>query len=103
MKRFLMAAPALLFSANSALAFNFGFVRAPDWMDSWLIWLIVAGTPFWLFIFALNAKGSGQGVLFDPNIKGPAKAVALAGAFLFVVTMGFVFVGMGLARYHEAV
>ena len=87
-----------LASTSPAVAFNFGFVRVPDWMDQWIVLLLILQAPFWLV--ALRYKPRGQSLLqMDRSgLPGFAKFSILAVIVLFALLMIMIFVGMGLAR-----
>ena len=88
----------ILALASPALAFDFGFLKAPDWMDKWLILLIVVLIPF--SIIAMRHKPRGVSLLaMDKSALSPfAKlSVYISMALVSIITT-MLLVGMGLAR-----
>jgi hypothetical protein len=96
--------PALL-APGQAAAFDFGFVRVPDWMGPWILGLAAGMVPFWLFVavtkprhIAFRDVRRSHGEV--ARITRMAHGTMLV---LFAALMAMIFVGMGLRRYAEAV
>ncbi len=87
-----------------ALAFDFGFVRAPDWMDPYI------GTAFLttLLLMGLTMLVKPKGVPFNRmyfyrrHFSGVGRFIYGLFGLSFVALMGMVFLGMGLQRAAEA-
>lgn len=96
-----IAAVLMLLPAPQALAFNFGFVRVPDWMDMYIGVLCAVSVAAWLGLLATKPRGVPIREL--PNVQ----ISPLAGFFrwglliAFMGMMALVFLGMGLRRYAE--
>jgi len=84
--------------ANPAWAFNWGFVRAPDWMDSWLLLLLVLQTPFWLVALRYKKRGESLLEMDKSNLPAFARISIYVVGVLFALLMIMLFIGMGLAR-----
>lgn len=84
--------------ANPAWAFNWGFVRAPDWMDSWLLLLLVLQTPFWLVALRYKKRGESLLEMDKSNLPAFARISIYVVVVLFALLMIMLFIGMGLAR-----
>ncbi|UWQ08253.1 hypothetical protein [Aliiroseovarius crassostreae] len=95
---FMMFALVPMVIANPAWAFNWGFVRAPDWMDKWLILLLLAQAPFWLVAIRHKPRGVSLIAMDKSNLSAFAKLSIYMVLILFFITMMMVFIGMGLAR-----
>lgn len=87
-----------LISTTPALAFNFGFVRVPDWMDPWILLLLVLQIPFWLVALRYKPKGQSLLGMDKSGLPGFAKLSITLVTILFGLMMLMIFVGMGLAR-----
>jgi hypothetical protein len=85
----------LALSPTDAHAFNYGFIRVPDWMDKYLIGLLLLQLPFWL----------ARDVPFNEMHRmkaGPIPTFFLRiTQVLFLLLMVLFFVGMGLIRAAE--
>lgn len=87
-----------------AFAFNFGFVRAPDWMDPYI------GTAFvaTLVLMGLTILAKPKGVpvnrmyLYRRHFSGVGRFIYGLFGLSFVTLMTMVFLGMGLQRAAEA-
>jgi hypothetical protein len=84
--------------ANPAWAFNWGFVRAPDWMDSWLLSLLVLQAPFWLVALRYKPRGVSLLEMDKSNLPAFARISIYVVGVLFALLMIMLFIGMGLAR-----
>jgi len=94
------SATALVLTANSAWAYNFGFVRAPDWMDPYMLFLLIIQVPFWIALAITKPKSISFSTIFQRQSELSRTALyyyricqILGGVFLVLA-----FVGMGLAR-----
>ncbi len=90
----------IIFSATTtnAFAFNFGFVRVPDWMDNYLIGLFLVQLPFWIGILVTKPVGVPFSQLYRTKMEPLPNFLFRASQILFFVLLAAVFVGMGLAR-----
>lgn len=104
MKRMLFAcsiSSVLLLSANRAFAFNFGFVRVPDWMDPYIGVLVAVTLFIWLGLAATKPSGVPFKQVRYVKISPIANFFYLGIAFFFTIMMIMLFAGMGLRRYAE--
>lgn len=87
-------------TTNSAWAYNFGFVRAPDWMDPYVVILLIFQLPFWLIVMITKPKTIGFKELFQRQAElGTAtRFYYRICQVLFALLMILVFTGMALAR-----
>ena len=89
---------------NVANAFNFGFVRAPDYMDKWFLALLGGMLPF--LIVHLLTKPSGlpfRQVRLHLNEIHPMSAFCFRiFRAIFFVAFVLLMIGMGLQRAAEA-
>jgi hypothetical protein len=84
-----------------ATAANFGFVRWPDYLDTYiLIAAIVSGVGF-VWLKAVLPKGLSFVDVPKANRTPGMKLAAFVTMIAFVALMGMVFVGMGLQRAAE--
>ncbi|MEO9875162.1 MAG: hypothetical protein ABJM26_20695 [Anderseniella sp.] len=94
---------ALIFSSSGqALAFNFGFVRVPDWMDTYIVWLVAATLVSMIGLSLTKPGGVPMNQLSNVQISPMANVFRVCMLIAFVVLMTLVFVGMGMRRYAEA-
>lgn len=93
----------LVFTANTAWAYNFGFVRAPDWMDPYVAVLLIFQLPFWFIVMITKPKSVAFKDLFSKRdeLGTATRFYYRVCQVLFAVLMIMVFVGMGLARMSE--
>jgi len=98
---FVCSVLALLLSANRAFAFNFGFVRVPDWMDPYIGSLVVVTFVFWLGLAATKPSGVPFKQVQYVKISPIANFFYLGLGFFFAIMMVMLFAGMGLRRYAE--
>ncbi len=104
MKRlfFICSISSLLFlSVSRAFAFNFGFMRVPDWMDSYIGVLFVITCIFWLGLAATKPRGVPFKQLANVKISPLAKFFRIGLLIAFTILMVIFFAGMGLRRYAE--
>lgn len=90
-----------LFAANPAAAANFGFVRWPDYLDTYILIAAIASGVGFVWVKAVMPGGRS---LFEVPKAQRTFGMKLAGYFgmiAFVALMGMVFVGMGLQRAAE--
>ena len=98
----LWAIAALFIPATHAFAFNFGFVRVPDWMDYYISVLLGVSLVSYLGVLATKPQG------VPTNQLSQVKISLITNIFRFILLIAFgllmlmVFVGMGLRRYAEA-
>jgi hypothetical protein len=91
----------LLVSVDRALAFNFGFVRVPDWMDVWIVALLAATCVAWLGLALTKPRGVAFNQLPNVRISPLANVFRYSLLIAFSGMMIMVFLGMGLRRYAE--
>ncbi len=104
MKRLMFAcsiSSVLMLSPNRAFAFNFGFVRVPDWMDPYIGSLVVVTFVFWLGLAATKPSGVPFKQVRYVKISPIANLFYLGLGFFFAIMMVLLFAGMGLRRYAE--
>ncbi|WP_368186990.1 hypothetical protein [Aestuariibius sp. HNIBRBA575] len=93
-----------LITPTHASAYDFGFVRGPDWMDSYLLVLLVTTVCLMaatLVFIPLGASFNEMYKLFQDFSKvGRITYVAFGVSFGALMIM--VFLGMGLQRAAEA-
>ena len=90
-----------LLLARPAAAANFGFVRWPDYLDTYILIAAIASGVGFVWVKAVMPGGRS---LFEVPKAERTLGMNLAGYFLlvaFVALMGMVFVGMGLQRAAE--
>jgi hypothetical protein len=90
-------------SLTDAHAFNWGFARVPDWMDKYLLGLLLLQLPFWLALMATKPRGVPINQMSKMNAGRVANFFRRVTIVLFASTMALFFVGMGLIRWAEAV
>ena len=95
---------AALFAATPATAYDFGFVRAPDWMDPIVGSLLAATVVLFGLTVAMKPRGVEVSEMYqhfgDFSLFG--RIIYAAMALAFIALMGMVFLGMGLQRAAEA-
>ncbi|MFQ6548851.1 hypothetical protein AADZ90_012910 [Aestuariibius sp. 2305UL40-4] len=98
------SALALIAVPKGALAFNFGFVRAPDYMDPYFAILLVFMTPFFLALLIAKPRDVPFNRLYaNVHRLGIAGKVYYYTFYAsFIVLMLMLFAGMGLQRMAEA-
>ncbi|NGO54416.1 hypothetical protein [Allomesorhizobium camelthorni] len=96
-----LSATVLLLSASHAFAFNFGFVRVPDWMDLYIGWLFVVTCVGWIGLGVTKPRGVPFNQLPNTKISPLANFFRFGMLIAFIILMLMVFVGMGLRRYAE--
>lgn len=90
---------AMLFMYSSqVLAFDFGFVRAPDWMDKYLLVLLFIYGVFWIALFLVKPRGIPVSELYGLNKSFITMFCLFVSASAFVLFLIMLFIGMGLAR-----
>ncbi len=91
---------AFALTASSAWAYNFGFVRAPNWMDPYMLILLIFQLPFWLAVAITKPKAISFSTIFQRQSELSSTArfyyriCQVLGGMLIIM----MFVGMGLAR-----
>lgn len=98
---FAMATTMLLQSSTQAFAFNFGFVRVPNWMDGYIGGLVLASLAAYLGLVLTKPAGVPVNQLHRVTISPLANVFRFALLISFMALMGMVFAGMGLQRYAE--
>ena len=95
----IMAASGLL--PSQAAAFDFGFVRVPDFLDRPILIAAVLTFAGFVFLKKILPKGLSFNEV-DEAERTPAMTVsAYFTALTLMTTLGLLFVGMGLQRYLE--
>lgn len=92
------AALTIALAATPAAAYNFGFVRAPDWMDAFVGGLIALVIMAAIATFVTKPMNVPFNQLYRTPLDGAAAVCFRSMQLLFVVLMLFVFAGMFLAR-----
>jgi len=87
---------------NSAAAFNFGFVRAPDYLDPFFIILMLAIVPTWIAVWLTKPKTVSFNELKNTQLEPLPRVYFRILQGLIIVILTLLFVGMGLARIAEA-
>ncbi|RJT34336.1 hypothetical protein D3227_23940 [Mesorhizobium waimense] len=96
---FICSMPSLLLlSVNRAFAFNFGFVRVPDWMDSYIVWLFAATCICWVGLAATKPRGVPFNQLSNTRVSPLANVFRFGMIIVFTILMVLLFAGMGLRR-----
>ncbi len=98
MRHRVLPLPLALVLPRTASAYDFGFVRAPDWMDPIVLGLIALFLVTWGAAIAAKPAGVPVNEMYRtemPPLPTWLWRIALAA---FTVLMAAVFVGMGLAR-----
>ncbi|MBT0957383.1 hypothetical protein IV417_08295 [Alphaproteobacteria bacterium KMM 3653] len=97
-------APLALLWPNTALAFNWGGVRAPDEMDAILTLLLIAFSGSFMITVLMKPSGVPINRMYQHfgefSILG--RLVYAFTALSFIALMGLLFLGMGIIRAEEA-
>ncbi len=80
------------------LAFDFGFVRVPDWMDKYLLVLLFIYVVFWMALLLVKPKGVPVNELYGVKKSFFTTFCLFVSATAFVLFMIMLFIGMGLVR-----
>ncbi len=96
------ATGGLAFTPNTALAFNFGFVRAPDYLDQYFIVLLLAAVPAWIAVTITKPRNVPFNELYRTKMDRLPQAYFRIFQLIVGAILILLFVGMGLARMHEA-
>ena len=81
-----------------AFAFDFGFVRVPDWMDFYFIILLGALVLLWIILQVIKPSGVPFRDLRKIQLEGSTKILFRTLQVILAVTLVMLFIGMGLAR-----
>ncbi len=92
---------ALALAPAEAQAFNYGFIRVPDWMDRYLVALLVLQLPFWLGLVVTKPRGVPFNQLYRTQMGRVPTFFLRVTQILFVSMMTMFFLGMGLRRAAE--
>lgn len=92
---------ALLSTMNQAFAFNFGFVRVPDWMDSYIAGLMIAALFSYLGLAVTKPRGIPVNQLSRVKVSPLANFFRIILLISFALLMLMLFAGMGLRRFAE--
>lgn len=87
-----------LLASRPAHAYNFGFVRAPDWMDPIVLGLLAAFLVTWGAAIATKPAGIPVQGMYQAELSPVTRWSLRAAAVLYALLMVAVFIGMGLAR-----
>ena len=79
-------------------AYDFGFVRAPDWMDPIVLLLLLAFVTVWLASLATKPAEVPVSEMYRTPMPPLPTWLWRVAAGLFALLMAAVFLGMGLAR-----
>ena len=102
--KFLTLAALITAMPMQALAFNFGRVRAPDWMDPYALTLLICTCVGFMLIALTKPRHVPMNALYR-HVREFGFFGRLSYVFTtisFFLLMGLVFVGMGLQRAAEA-
>ncbi|MBO6756976.1 MAG: hypothetical protein JJ902_11670 [Roseibium sp.] len=99
--RFVAFIAFVLISTNQASAFNFGFVRVPDWMDSYILGLLAIAGVSWAGLLISKPQGVPTNQLSQVRLSPLANFFRIAALISVLLLIGFLFVGMGLRRLSE--
>jgi hypothetical protein len=91
----------VLISVNHAFAFNLGFVRVPEWMDSYIGWLFAATCVGFVGLAVTKPRGVPFNQLPNTKISPLANFFRFGTLITFAILMLMMFVGMGLRRFAE--
>ncbi|WP_154666738.1 hypothetical protein [Litoreibacter arenae] len=85
-------------------AFDFGFVRGPDWMDQYVGVLFVVTMVFFALTMLFKPRGIPMNEMYQHfgDFSPVGRLVYAIFGLAFVGLMGMVFLGMGLQRAAEA-
>jgi hypothetical protein len=99
-----IALTSLVFLPTPVLAFDFGFVRGPDWMDAYLIPLMVVFAITFGLTLVMKPRGVPVNQMYRhfSEFSAVGRLIYAFSGLAFFVIMGFVFLGMGLQRAAEA-
>lgn len=100
-KLFCFLASITLVSANRAFAFNWGFLRVPDWMDLYLAELLVASLFSYLGLAVTKPRGVSVKTAFRIKVSPVANFFRVFFIFSYSLMMVVFFTGMALRRYAE--
>lgn len=90
----------LALTANTAWAYNFGFVRAPDWMDPYILALFVLMVPFWIAVMITKPKHISFKTIYQrrSELSRTSRYYYRIFQALSLPLLAMMLVGMGLAR-----
>lgn len=101
-EKIVVISAVIMASTSHAHAFNFGFVRVPDWMDSYIAWLVIITIVSMAGLTVTKPRGVPLNQLPNVEISPIANVFRYVALIAFSILMVLVFVGMGLRRYAEA-
>lgn len=92
------------FAPSQAFAFSFGFVRGPDWMDPYLVFLVVLTAIALGFTLMFKPRGVPFNQMYQHfgNFSLAGRVAYATFGVSFTILMIMVFAGMGLQRATEA-
>ena len=102
MKTATLALVIFILFTQSAAAFNFGFVRAPDYLDPYFIFLLIMAAPIYLAVLATKPKNVPFNRLYQTKMALLPTIYFRMLQVVTFLTIGLLFVGMALARMAEA-
>jgi hypothetical protein len=91
----------LALSPTDAHAFNYGFIRVPDWMDKYLIGLLLLQLPFWFGLMVTKPRDVPFNEMYRMKAAPVPTFFLRITQVLFLLLMVLFFVGMGLIRAAE--
>ncbi len=92
----------LLIVPNRAAAFNFGFVRVPDWMDPIFVFLLLVMVPTWVAVKLTKPHNVPFNELYRTKMdRLPTIYFRMLQLFVGILLV-LLFLGMGLRRMAEA-
>jgi hypothetical protein len=89
----------VLLSVDRAFAFDFGFVRVPDWMDVYIGWLFAATCLGFAGLAVTKPRGVAFNQVANTQISPVANFFRFSTLIAFAILMLMIFVGMGLRRF----
>ena len=89
---------AAIAAPQMALAYNFGFVRAPDWMDPYALVMALLTAMLFAFTLATKPRDVPMNEMYRTRLDGIAKVAFRSLQVVRMLLIGLVFVGMFLAR-----
>ncbi len=88
----------LVFTNSNAFAFNFGFVRAPDWMDNYFLVLLAIAISAMVITAATKPSHVPFNQLYRTKVEPLPTLFFRIFQISAVIVLAMLFIGMGLAR-----
>ncbi|MBM7068018.1 hypothetical protein [Actibacterium sp. 188UL27-1] len=95
---------SVMMTANTSYAFDYGFVRAPDYMDQLFGFLLLIMIPFLIGLLLSKPKDLPFSDLYEKrHLLSPlANAYRIGFGIVFMIFFAALMIGMGLQRMAEA-